>query len=903
MPEQQCGAIYFDGLGSIPTNMCQYRVTMSCDGKVASSPSMDMTTTGFNCVRWDHRFVVDIDDLWVDLNFVVRAEMDFNQFSQQQQHNRYNLSRQSNPDNQSKGAQPTQVSRGEPVHPDSSDSQHLESIYGKTKYVQRIGRAIISVPMLLDSLQLRRTTCLREGSKYGAASTEPGPMKFQQPKDDTSSGLPKERTTGYVDHTSSEGKNRVSDGTNAQSSIESTERDTTYRYKNRDSKNTGSFVSLDGEVDDSKDIICGRNVDKLEATVDVNPSNATTPSSTDAGSSQIPTSGHETDGGLGTSEGGGADLPSSATACDTGSDSGSKETTVPQVVYNNAEGDALREAEPVQSSGKVLNNTDNPEGDSCNDTYDSGAASPLQPGIIEDDVVASEKCQPTEQVDPNGSNDVSYGPSENAVILPVTGTTGSTADNLEKKGAATSHTSSSKDASSGKSLEREAVLQESEDASTEYPYFVETVMTLQLLPFNEHKWDDSKYVRPIEGYPSYGMKTPSQCLGCIDVRVRVYLRNRAQWLALRSCARPPKMYWHVPREFEMFHTSLIIKRMGFFLNSKPRWVDHILLPRWPYEHPCYIFLFWLILFDFMVFAPLPRKVLDVYLMVGIVSIFYRYCIGPMRYRGLCGFRQETATTSVTSASYSPNLSRAMSGTRVVYDDGVIGDTSSELLAPETVTYKVERARMSGASSLQLTPIHSDSSGRLISDRRPYKWDFRDGEGSNARFMAPPGYRDLSAQRYDGSHCWPIFADELSDTNLEDIVKLVVLIMQKAQVILGSVMLALDKLRFSLGCADSLSWLMVWVTLVILLIPLYVTADLLWRIPGIVWRLGIYIGVSSYCFTYHITDSIIFWKILDRIIVWLRFPGPLRYLSHWLLRAPDSREADHRAIATIQLIHN
>ncbi|GFE52850.1 hypothetical protein protein, putative [Babesia ovis] len=916
VPEQQRGSVYFDGLGSIPTNMCRYSVSLSCDGRVGTSPAVDMKGAGFNCVHWNHQFIMDIDDIWSDLNLVVRAEMDFNQFSQQQQkHRRYNMQRVPTPEKQ-KSVNTTQISRGEVSHPEATDAQHLEYVYGKTKYVQRIGRAIISLPMLIESLEMHKTSSLTEPPTFGEeAMTDEDTYPQRSESITPPGGVSPRRNQPYrklSQHT--EGMSPMRDNVNI-----------TPRYSEEAKRwnydpEYERFMSFEsGPV--PRDMSTRRLPDLVDMhdgtrTPSVVRGGDSTPRSINNALMDTIKSMNEANESDVTQEF--VDIVSESptralTQHEVSEDMypGTPVETFTTVDFT-ADGDQTSNLKEYASDGHEALTT--VTGDLPLDINVGGSPSGSN---------KSEKQHKKGQLLlPNRPMDGDVSPRELASLqttgkyysypassasTPRGGKVSRLEEDIESDSMPTRRKHSGKDESGDLNKDMDTskgVSNKSQRSPKEYPYFIETVVTLQLLPFHEHKWDETKFIRPVEGYPSYGMKSPTQPLGYIDVRIRLYLKSGKQLLALRSCNRLPKHFWTVPNELEMFHINLIVKRITFFFRSKPRWLDHMLLPKWPYKHPFYLLLFWLIAFDFIVLAPLPRKVIDIYLFVALVSLFYRNNIGPMRYQGLCDLYKETQNMTSAAAETSTSAHGNTAKPRDHSDASKRSKAMSEEATPDILSSRSERHRSPSTSTSPTNVKRKELESNLpVTEGLTSQAVPRESKGRKSRIITPNGYREVSAKRSNGTEPWAIFADDYNDTNLEDIVKMALVIMRKVQYILGSIILALDKLRFSLGYTDSLSWFMVWVMLMVSFVPVYTVSHLLWKIPNLVWRLGVYICIASCCFTYHMAGEFFLLDICVWIYNVMELPPCLHFLRHWYTRAPDSRETDHRAIARLQVTRN
>eukprot|EP00371_Babesia_bovis_P002680 XP_001611327.1 hypothetical protein [Babesia bovis T2Bo] len=774
-----------------------------------------MTGAGYNSIQWNHIFVMDIDDIWVDLNLIVRAEMDFNQFSQQQ-HGRHSMSRSSTGVKLQKNT--SQVSRGETVPSESADEQHLESVYGKTKYVQRIGRAILSVPMLLDSLEVHSTDTLRESSAFSHTDIPTDDYETQEvPSVET---ISRQATTskGYdlserMHKVLHEIDTNIND--NLKIDRKASQSDLLRNREAKDSTNVHAASNDEGSLSDD-------TFDAIDEYVDI-----VTNGDHQAQGSDTTNSAYES-----------AELDTRPV---TNSDSSNRSRSNSGSTYEHA---------TESSPSDVLKR------------YSSGTKSPGLSGPNTENVLDTKFNEP----------DISH--------VSNVMTNEASMDATQRK--------NSSDSASGLHI----------NPVDGYPYFVETIATLQMLPFHEHKWDDSKFVKPSEGYPSYGMKAPTLPLGYIDIRVRIYLKNKPQLLALLSCRKPPRHFWRVPAEFEMFHTSMIVKRMAAFINEKPRWINHMLLPTWPYKHPFYILAFWIIVLDAMVFAPLPRIVLDFYALLALVAIYYRLDVGPMKYYGLCDTHKEAQNvTRDVVEDYSDikgislkNLTQRRTSINPEEETPEILSSRSENHATQVPHMNVKRADSDSRIGLNERKV-SPQRGHITLKR------------SSSKIITPTGYREVGARRYKGGNRWAIFADDLEGTNLEDIVKNIINIMLKVQLALGYVIMALDKLKYSLGCTDSLSWLMALITLACTSVPICATAYVIWKVPTLAWRLGFYIIVAIYCFTYYWTDEILIVEVIKQIFRLIKFNWVATHLKYWYQRAPDSREAEHRATTMLQITRN
>ncbi|GIX62191.1 uncharacterized protein BcabD6B2_16260 [Babesia caballi] len=802
MPEQQKSRIYFDGLGSIPTRMCTYSVSLSCDGRVATSPPAEMTPAGFNHVAWNHQFLVDLDDLWVDLNLVVQAEMDFNQFSQQQQYARYSSTRSAKTAKRSSACHPSLVSqipkatRGESAEAEAAEAQRLESIYGKTKYIQRIGRVIVSVPMLVDSLELRRTTCLVGDATYGAVGAAAEAPTLQYPSSALRSGAASPACRSFSPH-------------------EPSSRGPRHTHDSR--RSLPYTASADSDVESpSSARRSSRNVARM-------PSPAGT-----ANASGVPDSGVEAEkawrefaGSNSTTTNNSAENSTCVSACE-GERSNAQGPTAslcPEAGDNApAEVSPTSAAAPLTEAPDVRDHRNSPE------TTVSVAQSQADGNLggSPDDA-------------PLQRNVFSFGPGQDAGAGDETpalrkGSFGtSDYDDCPAEGASTAHDADTAVTTEATpALPPDYPLPESEPAPEEYPYFVETDLTLQIMPFNEHKLDGGKFVRPVEGSPSYGMKAPTQSLGYIKIRVRLYMRQKPKYLALGSYLRPPRTYWHVPQQFEMAHLTMIGKRAASFVQSKPRWVDYILTPKRPYQHPWFAAIFWVLAFDLLVLAPLSRAVVDIYLMTGLVSLFYRLRIGPMQYRGLENPNEAAQSPSeIATTGSQPDTPPGSDDPRAPEEPRDVGAGGQE-----------HSLAIANGSEMPPTPSAHASPQTVDAAPLPATEDKKDPaatqvkgiQKSKSRIITPFGDREVSLQRYEGARQWVVFADDLGDPNLEDILKVTVAIAQRVQVGLGHFVATLEKLRFSLGHCDSMSWLLTWATLAVLFAPLYAGARLLGLVP-------------------------------------------------------------------------
>ncbi|CDR96435.1 hypothetical protein, conserved [Babesia bigemina] len=892
VPREQRGRIHFDGLGSIPTHLCRYRVSLSCNGRVARSPSAEMVDSSVNRVCWNHQVLMDIDDLWVDLNLVVQAEIDFNQFSKQQsKHSSSGASSSSKRSPGSRTSRSRQITRGKAVESDLEETQRIESIYGKTRYKQRIGRALIPLPLLLDSLQLRRTTCLAQDQEYtGMGQSEQCATSTAVEYSADSSPSSQRRTSfdaapleqiaqgegtprGAVWSTASSISNTANFGTDAVYD----EQATYYDAELEDLSGSDEGGQSDGndynwfnghndwdDADEQASIIRGPVGDgssRLKAySIGESYVNMTSIENSTYSSVRSTASPNHNDAFAWVNDYNAS--PGQLGRC------------------NTAEGDVRRDVVPEYTPERRA-------------SVPTGTSGGKQGGVT---ASMSMTCN-------RGVENSNWEPADNALRSDIYSFGGPSynVDSQPASAAPSRHITSSEYAYSeagSRSWDRQGSGSSmSEDVLKEYRYFADTEMTLQLMPFNEHKFEDHKFVRPIEGYTSYGMKSPTQPLGYITVRIRIYLKRRPQLLALRNCLRPPRTYWQVPSEFEMFHISLICKRAAFFIDTKPRWVNHILLPKEPRKHLWYAIVFWALVFDLMVLAPLPRAVVDLYAMIGVVSCFYWRCMKPMRY----DLEDQTfaARGAADSKTTAGRVHRKTGGSlyNLAYDSRQPSAQGEDAMG---VSMRVRELHNPPSVATAPTQAEAASQPLLQQPRRKSLWNLRGMEESVSRMATPFGTRHLSLQRYKGAHRWAIFADDLSDTNLEELVKLGLTWAQRVQVILGYLILTLDKLRASLSCTDSLSCMMTWVMIGLLFIPIYALAYLVWLVPPVMWRLAAYCAAAGYCWTFHTSNPFDVWAIIRRVYAWIRLRWIAKFLAHWYLRAPDSREVDHRAIAMLQL---
>lgn len=945
--EYQKGRVIFKGLGSIPAGMCRYSVSMNCNGRVACSPLVEMANENFNRVYWNHQFYVELYDLWVDLGLVVNAEIDFNQFSQQQ--SRYNSPRRANVAKRIPGVRCAQVSSSEAAEWDPTDIQQVTSIYGKTKYKQRLGRALISIPLLLDSTELRSTSQLKGSTTSPAVSTSPTNNADHSPIIDGRQSSGRGSLLSAVSMETGAPLDRRDQGVSPRSDRDCSVK--MYPYSNIDCTTTTSSRFGDHSGRNAQVFRRTRrmvNVDGQRVGGSVHTGRIDTPRSVNYSGDTYamyrsigsPRSEHRSPRRQASSRTSSPRTPApslrsrvvepsepqsgglqSYKTCDEASDGDIRSLS--------AQG--TPRADKTQSQQRILGDIPSPRGD---------CAPEVSTSVGDGDFSVSRRLQYVDDT-PSGSSLSAPLRIEAPSLLDGNDPLEIPKLQLERQASCASGIGG------GRSIEapvptdireldmdgrdlgdvlshipRASKLPTLDTIRSSYRYYTESVMTLQLLPFNEHKWDDDKYIRPIEGYPTFGMKMPTHIQGYIKVRVRVYLTSNPKWLALSSNLHHPKTYWQVPTELEMLHVGLILRRLELFFRAKPRWVDKILLPRDIQEHPWYIAAFWVIVFDLMVLAPLPRILFDIYLLVAVVSLFYKMQIGAMSYANPAHTTNEKPTMrnhtgSIASSELPSNACSSLNQTQIsaaavtdhkyngehIGQSGHSGQTNGESNQPQSDAASQDPTDVQLKTKPTTKPMTPETSQGSDSKEMSI-WDLKGREESTSTLATPFGERELCIQRYPGAHRTAVFTDDIGDTNFEEIVKITVVIMQLAQAILGYFIMGIEKLRISLACADSLSWFLTWVVLTMYFGPLLAITYLAWRIPLVLWRLALYWGTCCYCITFNSTEKTLFTVLFPyvRSLMWAQLKRSLWFVTNWIQRVPDSREIDHRSVSILQTVN-
>lgn len=934
--ESQKGRIYFDGLGSIPVGSCMYNVSMTCNGRMAYSPLVEMLGDGCNRIRWNHQFIAELDDLWVDIGLAVNAEIDFNQFSQQ--HSKYSSPRMVNMVTRIPGVRCAQLSCSEATEIDPEEAQQLTSIYGKTKYKQRIGRAVISLPMLLDSSELKSTETLRENDMIIPStpmlSEQPGSHGVATPGNDRSStptpsmgaSTPVRRrahnvtarasgSQGSLDCSHGQGDVTLVPPNSGRDINKSTshmrrgtrmlaERGVTRVYSRtkgvtrntlRDMTESPRASSVEAPYNHSKNNLSfGRHM-SLDAVSQKSEIEAALTNTVIVSSVGIE---H------------GRDEVHSFKSC---SDDDAKESNKQLALEDTFMTKGQEQQNVVASEDLEKNNVPT----NVNSDWSNASVAPSRQMTRGQDTPGSVASDLPMKIDTISHPELPIGDDLCELSLVKRGSMCSS----DFSGAM----SPVRRFNSGRDLSMHLLddiddikqgqlgkdLQSLDVLKSEYRYYTEGVLTLQLLPFNEHKWDDEKFLRPIEGYPCFGMKSPPYIQGYIKVRVRVYLKDYPSRLALLCNWKHPRFFWQVPKELEFVHVSLICRRIEMFFKAKPRWIDKILLPKNTKENTYYITLFWLLLLDLMVFASPRRVLIDAYLLILLVSFFYKYSIGAMRYSGEtedASKPEKKAMTHVKERVETKNIgcvtpmSLGQSTVKQKIEDGGDKDASDHSGKGGEMSVKLEKQN-------SLTKEDLDNKAEATDDdyskytKGLTIWDFKGPEESMSKLTTPFGERELCVQRHSDSHRTATFVDNIGDTNYEELVRLIAVVMQLLQVILGYAIMLLEKLRNSLAFYDSYSWILVWNMLTVVFLVMYAVLYITSKVPLIVWRLLVYFCTLHYCLTFHSPHEGDMHEIGIHIrsLIWNQFKRTLWFFDNCLSRLPDSREIDHRSVSKQQIV--
>ncbi|KAK2194847.1 uncharacterized protein BdWA1_003688 [Babesia duncani] len=151
-------------------------------------------------------------------------------------------------------------------------------------------------------------------------------------------------------------------------------------------------------------------------------------------------------------------------------------------------------------------------------------------------------------------------------------------------------------------------------------------MWLQVMPFNQHKFDSTKFLRPQNGQPTFGMKNPKGSLGFLQVQINIRWLGNPKLLCIYSNLTPPSHHWITPPEFEMAHFSAMCDRLVNNVRQRPRWFD-LFDPNFQKCNTLDIWFvgwFWLLLYMVIVHMP-PRWIpLGIYIIVVTISIYYKH---------------------------------------------------------------------------------------------------------------------------------------------------------------------------------------------------------------------------------------------------------------------------------------
>ncbi|UKK01098.2 hypothetical protein MACK_001911 [Theileria orientalis] len=168
--------------------------------------------------------------------------------------------------------------------------------------------------------------------------------------------------------------------------------------------------------------------------------------------------------------------------------------------------------------------------------------------------------------------------------------------------------------------------------------------------------------------------------------------------------------------------------------------------------------------------------------------------------------------------------------------------------------------------------------------------------------------------------YPIFSEDLGDFDFRELVKGVLVALKYTQQVLGYICTFAEKIRFSLDTGYYPTTVLTLFVLLVTLVPLSLFLKLLSRISVKTARFGLFLYILKTCMKPHlrvmISDVKIFlekflkikfnsekWNFLLFSIIYNWIKKRLSFISlfysNWLLGLPDHREVDHRKICALQ----
>ncbi|UKJ88708.2 hypothetical protein MACJ_001952 [Theileria orientalis] len=168
--------------------------------------------------------------------------------------------------------------------------------------------------------------------------------------------------------------------------------------------------------------------------------------------------------------------------------------------------------------------------------------------------------------------------------------------------------------------------------------------------------------------------------------------------------------------------------------------------------------------------------------------------------------------------------------------------------------------------------------------------------------------------------YPIFSEDLGDFDLRELIKGVLVALKYTQQALGYICTFAEKIRFSLDTGYYPTTVLTLFLLLITLVPLSLFLKLLSRISLKTARFGLFLYILRTCMKPHLRVMISDFKLFMEKVLRLNFNSEkLNFIlfttisnwlkkrlsfislfySNWLLGLPDHREVDHRKICALQ----
>ncbi|EKX73282.1 conserved hypothetical protein [Theileria equi strain WA] len=468
-------------------------------------------------------------------------------------------------------------------------------------------------------------------------------------------------------------------------------------------------------------------------------------------------------------------------------------------------------------------------------------------------------------------------------------------------------------------------------------YVTRCTFWLQLLPLNEHKWDEFKFVRPYSGCPTYGMRNPSNSIGYILVTVNLHWNSNPVQLSLLNNIVAPNHKWVVPHDLEVFHISAIADRFRLFFTRKPKWVDKLLMPdSEPDSHSYldifFIVAFWLLLFNLVVIAPLTKLPLGAYLLTLVTSLYYKFSpeVSYPKYKGSClvgghvlSLEESIVFNTGTDAKRDVRPLSDIRGEKGDAENKQAKHPAQEAVGNESSPENMPSFGANDEQGQNETDVTGGELEQLDASVTLSKMETNNLKQGNrvedSIVKDPFGSTHLNLTR--GYARQPIFSDDMDDVNMSEVVKRACNAARIVQIILGYTIMFAEKLRFSLTWNYPASSFLTFFILSVGLLPITVLFYVISLVPLWMWRALTFMTIMLLCLHQHI--FVVFegiYSIAEPLVdlgknskvaklgysqhtldfgIKATTDIVSRYCINWFNRMPGQLEVDHRDIAALQ----